>query len=99
MVDEPMRDPISDAKLKIDGTKIISLGEKPGPRIGWILNALLEEVLDDPKRNIEEYLQSRARELMKLPQPELQKKGERGKIRREEEDGAEIRRLREKHHV
>ena len=50
MVDEAMRDPISVAMLKIDGTKIMKLGEAPGPRIGWILNALLEEVLDDAKR-------------------------------------------------
>ncbi len=99
MVDEAMRDPVSVAMLKIDGRKIMELGEKPGPRIGSILHALLEEVLDDPQRNTEEYLKKRAAELMKLPETELKKLGEAGKDRREEEDEAAIQKLREKHHV
>ncbi|MDO8576598.1 MAG: CCA tRNA nucleotidyltransferase, partial [bacterium] len=66
MVDEAMRDPVSVGMLKVDGTKLIELGEKPGPRIGWILHALLEEVLDEPKKNTEEYLEKRASELMKI---------------------------------
>ena len=99
MVDEAMRDPISVAMLKINGSRIIDLGEKPGPRIGWILNALLEEVLDDPKKNAQDYLASRATEIMKLPQPALQKMGEQGKTRREKEDEEAIQELRKKHHV
>ncbi|HXK31774.1 MAG TPA: hypothetical protein VJZ94_03585, partial [Candidatus Paceibacterota bacterium] len=85
--------------LKIDGTKITELGEKPGPRIGWILHALLEEVLDDPAKNTEEYLEKRAAELMALPEAELKKLGEAGKGRREEEDEIAIAELRKKHHV
>src|SRR3989338_7365702 len=42
MVDEALRDQISVSMLAIDGTKLIELGETPGPRIGWILYALLE---------------------------------------------------------
>ena len=99
MVDEAMRDPISVAMLKIDGTKIMKLGEAPGPRIGWILNALLEEVLDDPKKNTEEHLESSTRNLIKLGSAELRALGEQGKNRREKEDDAEIQKLREKHHV
>ena len=99
MVDEAMRDPISVAMLKIGGSQIIRLGEEAGPRIGWILHALLEEVLDDPKKNTEEYLESRARELMELDNEQLQTLGEQGKNRREEEDNAEVQKLRVKHHV
>ena len=99
MVDEAMRDPISVAMLNIDGSRIIKLGEEAGPRIGWILHALLEEVLDDPKKNTEEYLESRARELMELDNEQLQTLGEQGKNRREKEDSAEVQKLREKHHV
>ena len=99
MVDEAMRDPVSVSMLKIDGTKITELGEKPGPRIGWILHALLEEVLDDPAKNTEEYLEKRAAELMALPEAELKKLGEAGKGRREEEDEIAIAELRKKHHV
>src|SRR3989338_5114234 len=99
MVDEAMRDPISVAMLKIDGSEIIKLGERPGPRIGFILHALLEEVLDDPKKNTEAYLEGSSRKLMQIGDAELQKLGEQGKTRREEEDEAEIQKLRAKHHV
>ena len=99
MVDEAMRDPVSVAMLKVDGSKIIALGEKPGPRIGWILHALLEEVLDDPQKNTGEYLEKRSKELTQLGEADLKKLGEPGKDRREEEDEAAVQKLREKHHV
>jgi len=99
MVDEAMRDPISVAMLKINGSRLIEMGQEPGPRIGWILHALLEEVLDDPKKNTAEYLEGRARELMKLSEPDLQTLGEQGKDRRTKEDEAVIKELRKKHHV
>jgi len=99
MVDEALRDPISVSMLAIDGTKIISLGESPSPRIGWILHALLEEVLDNPKKNTSDYLESRARELSKLPEAELKAFGEAGKERKAGEEEVEIQELRKKHHV
>ncbi len=100
MVDEASRDPISVGMLKIDGTYLIEkIAEKPGPRIGWILHALLEEVLDDPAKNTAERLDTRARELSKLSEQDLKTLGEKGKERREEEDGVAIQKLREKHHV
>ena len=99
MVEEAMRDPISVSMLKIDGTKLIEMGESPSPRIGWILHALLEEVLDDPMKNTEEYLQKRAVELGALPENDLKELGEAGKDRKGEEDGAAVQELRKKHHV
>jgi len=100
MVDEARRDPISVGMLKIDGRGVIEiLGDGPGPRVGWILHALLEEVLDDPTLNTEEYLKEKSTEFSKLPKNELQKLGEKGKDRREEEDDKEIEALRKKHHV
>lgn len=99
MVDEAMRDPISVSMLKIDGKILMELGEKPSPRIGAILHALLEEVLDDPKKNSEEYLENRAKELMQLPPEQLQKLGEAGKDRKEDVEESEIQQLRKKHHV
>lgn len=99
MVDEAMRDPVSVSMLKIDGSKIIELGEPAGPRVGWILHALLEEVLDEPSKNTEEYMEKRASEMMKMSDTELKKLGEAGKDRRAEEDEAAVRKLREKHHV
>ena len=99
MVDEALRDPISVAMLKIDGTRLIEMGEKPGPRIGWILHALLEEVLDDPKKNTADHLESRSRELATLDDKELKKWGEAGKERLTEEEEAAVQELRKKHHV
>lgn len=99
MVDETMRDPISVSMLKINGARIMELGEKPGPRIGWVLHALLEEVLDDPEKNAAEYLEARTGELLSLDESELRSLGEKGKERRAEEDEAEVQKLREKHHV
>lgn len=99
MVDEAMRDPVSVSMLGIDGTDIIKMGEKPGVRIGWILHALLEEVLDDPKKNTEDHLRKQASEFSKLQDAELKKLGEAGKDRRSEEEESAVQELRKKHHV
>ena len=100
MVDEARRDPISVGMLKIDGQEVIDiLGDGPGPKVGWILHALLEEVLDDPRHNTSEYLATRARELATLPLDKLQTLGEKGKDRKQEEDDKEVEALRKKHHV
>src|SRR5690606_13465368 len=72
MVDEALRDPISVKLLKINGDKIMHMtGEKPGKKLGYVLHALLEEVLVDPKKNTETYLESRVFELLKLPETDL----------------------------
>ena len=100
MVDEALRDPVSVGMLKIDGKQVIDiLGDGPGPKVGWILHALLEEVLDDPTHNTTEYLHERAQALAALDVNELKQLGEQGKDRREEEDEKEVAALRKKHHV
>ncbi|MBP9668756.1 MAG: HD domain-containing protein [Candidatus Pacebacteria bacterium] len=100
MVEEALRDPISVSMLKIDGNRIMTIGgEKPSRRLGWVLHALLEEVLDDPAKNSEEYLEERALQLLALPENELSALGEAGKERRSEEDEKEVAALRKKHHV
>lgn len=99
MIDEAMRDPISVSMLKINGSRMIEMGEKPGPRIGWVLHALLEEVLDDPTKNTAIYLEKRSHELFKIPELDLRALGEEGKGRKSEEDAAAVKALRDKHHV
>jgi len=100
MIDEVMRDPISVGMLKIDGKKIMdTLREPPGPRIGYILHALLEEVLEDPKKNDEEILGKMAIHLAKLTDDELKKIGEAGKEKKEEEDERVLKEIRKKHWV
>ncbi|OGD68132.1 hypothetical protein A2996_00505 [Candidatus Campbellbacteria bacterium RIFCSPLOWO2_01_FULL_34_15] len=97
MIEEAMKDPVSVGMLKIDGNDIMkNLGEKPGPKIGFTLHALLEEVLDDPKLNTKEYLEKRAGELLKLPEEELKKLGEAGKEKKDEEQEREVKEIRKK---
>jgi tRNA nucleotidyltransferase (CCA-adding enzyme) len=100
MVDQALRDPISVKMLMTDGNRLMEVFHvKAGPAIGYTLNALLEEVLDDAEKNTEEYLDKRTEELLKLPEDELKKLGEAGKSRREAAEDAEIKEIMEKHHV
>jgi poly(A) polymerase/tRNA nucleotidyltransferase (CCA-adding enzyme) len=100
MVDQALRDPISVAMLKTDGNRLMQeFHAKPGPALGWTLNALLEEVLDDSTRNNLEYLDTRASELLAMPEDELKALGESGKKKREEREEQEIKDILEKHHV
>jgi len=100
MIEQALRDPISVGMLKIDGKQLMEVtGEKPGPRFGWMLHALLEEVLDDPAKNTEEYMNTRAQELSKLSDTELRARGEEGNERKEEAAEADIKVLEKKYFV
>lgn len=100
MIEEVMRDPVSTKQLAIDGSDIMQLtNEEPGPRIGWIMHALLEDVLDDPNNNTREILEKRSIELSKLESDELRELGERGILKKEAVDDAEVTELRKKHNV
>ena len=99
MIDEAMRDPISVGMLKLDGHRLIEMDTKPGPRIGWTLHALLEEVLDDPKKNTAEYLEGRAGELLKLSDAELEALGAGGRERKDAAEQEEIKDIHKKHFV
>jgi poly(A) polymerase/tRNA nucleotidyltransferase (CCA-adding enzyme) len=100
MVEQALRDPISVKMLKTNGEHIMEMFQvKPGPRIGWALNALLEEVLEDANLNTEEYLDERTAKLLDLSDEDLQKLGESGKKKREEREDEEVHKILEKHHV
>ncbi|MFA6919100.1 MAG: CCA tRNA nucleotidyltransferase [Patescibacteria group bacterium] len=71
---EVQLDPITPKMLKINGTELMELlNIKPGPKVGLILNALLGEALEDPKKNEKEYLNKKSFELNNLPDEELKK--------------------------
>jgi tRNA nucleotidyltransferase (CCA-adding enzyme) len=100
MIDQALRDPISVGMLAIDGKKVMeTTQEAPGPRIGWILHALLEEVLDDPTRNTVEYLEKKSIELSKLSNKELETIGKEGKEKKEEAEEEDLKKIRQKHFV
>jgi len=100
MIEQALRDPISVGMLKVGGKGIMDVTrEPPGPRLGWTLHALLEEVLDDPAKNTKEHLEKRAGELLKLPDGELKKLGEGGKERRAQEEDAAVKDINKKYFV
>jgi tRNA nucleotidyltransferase (CCA-adding enzyme) len=100
MIEEVLHDPISVGQLAIDGKYLIeTLHMKPGPRMGWILSALLEEILDDPKKNTEECLAQIIKSLNMLGDKELKVLGERGKDKKEELEEKEVKKLHMKHGV
>jgi len=100
MVEEALRDPISVGMLKTDGSRIMKeFHVEPGPKIGWVLNALLEEVLEDPARNAEEYLDAKTTEYLNLPEDRLKELGESGKKKMEEKEEEELQKILAKHHV
>lgn len=100
MVDQALRDPVSVKMLKTNGDRIMKMtGEKPGRKLGYILHALLEEVLEDPGKNTEEYMDERVVELLKLSEEELKKLGDAGKERQAEEEAAAIKEIERSHKV
>lgn len=100
MIEEALRAPTSVAMLKIDGARVIEVTrETPGPKIGFILHALLEEVLENPDLNTEEYLENKAIELAKLPIEELKALGEAGKEAKEAVEEGEKAKIRQKYKV
>jgi poly(A) polymerase/tRNA nucleotidyltransferase (CCA-adding enzyme) len=100
MIEEAMRAPVSVGMLKVDGNKIMEItGEKAGPRLGFMLHALLEEALDNPDINTDEYLNKRVKELSQLSDKDLKKLGEAGKEAKEEEEEKELTQIRKKYGV
>lgn len=100
MVEEALRDPISVGQLAIDGSYLMNeLGMKTGPRMGWILHALLEEVLDDPTLNTIEKLTERVKDLQGLEDKDLKVLGDKGKDKKEEVNEGEVKQLHQKHGV
>jgi poly(A) polymerase/tRNA nucleotidyltransferase (CCA-adding enzyme) len=100
MIEEALRDPISVSQLKIDGNYLIhEMGMQPGRRMGWILLALLEAVLEDPTINTVETLTERVKQLDALPDAELKKLAEQAKEQKDELNEEEIKKLHMKHGV
>ena len=100
MIEEALRAPTSVGMLKVKGEDVIrETGIVPGPKVGYILHALLEEVLDKPELNEESYLKNRIKELVKLEDPELEKLGRQGKDKKTEIEDEELKKIRDKYSV
>ncbi len=100
MIEEALMDPVSVGVIKIDGNHLIKITKiPPGPKIGYILHALLNEALEDPKLNTEVYLEKRAMELAQLPESDLKILGEKGKQTKETEGEKKVDEIRKKYWV
>jgi poly(A) polymerase/tRNA nucleotidyltransferase (CCA-adding enzyme) len=100
MMEKVQRDPLSPKMLAVNGDNLMALLSLPqSMRVGWILNALLEEVLDDPARNTKEYLETRAKELNKLPDEALKKLWAAAQEKKEETEEGIQEDIKRRHHV
>ncbi len=73
MIEKVKNDPLSPKMLKVNGEDVMKiLAIPPSPKVGQILNILLEEVLDDPELNNKKYLESEIKKLGKLSDKKLQ---------------------------
>ncbi|MFH1955310.1 MAG: HD domain-containing protein [Patescibacteria group bacterium] len=91
MIEKVREDPISSKMLAIDGKDIMDIAKlNPSPKVGQILDILLDEVLEDPKRNEVGYLKEKAEELASLSESDLSALQSKAKGRKEEfEEGIE----------
>jgi poly(A) polymerase/tRNA nucleotidyltransferase (CCA-adding enzyme) len=100
MVEQALKDPITLKMLKTDGKRIMDVTqETPGPKIGHVLHALFDEVLENPEKNTEEYLDKQAVFLMKLSLDELKALGESGKKEMEQKNDEMVKEIRKQFKV
>ncbi|MDD4062450.1 MAG: HD domain-containing protein [Candidatus Pacebacteria bacterium] len=73
IIEKTSKDPISVKKLNVKGADVIDILKiSPGPKVGWILNILLSQILQDPEKNNADYLVNEIKELSKLSDKDLQ---------------------------
>ena len=73
LVDKLARDPVSVKMLRIKGDDVMKITDlPPGPKIGFLLHILLEEVIDDPTHNQKKLLEARVKELNAMSEEQLQ---------------------------
>jgi len=72
VIDKVAQDPISVKMLKVTGSDVMKqLDIQPGPKVGQILDILLSYVLDDPKKNKKDFLETEIGKLGKMTEKTL----------------------------
>ena len=100
MIEKVKQDPIDTRMLKLDGNDVMRLGGlPPSPKVGQILAVLLEEIIDDPKKNSEDYLAQRIQELNLLAEGELKQSAEKAKARKQEFESGLMEEIKKKYYV
>jgi putative nucleotidyltransferase with HDIG domain len=100
MIERVKSDPISPKMLAVDGEDVMRItGVPPSPKIGQMLAALLEEVLDDPALNTKEYLEKRLAELATLSDKELSALAASGREKKQEAEAEQEREIKKRFKV
>ncbi|PJE64182.1 MAG: hypothetical protein COU90_03725 [Candidatus Ryanbacteria bacterium CG10_big_fil_rev_8_21_14_0_10_43_42] len=100
LVEKLSRDPVSVGMLKIRGDDVIRITDiEPGPRIGFLLKILLEDVLDDPALNTKDYLEKRVKELGEMSDAELKKLADEAKKKADAVEEGAVGTIKKKHWV
>ncbi|MGB9847685.1 MAG: CCA tRNA nucleotidyltransferase [Minisyncoccia bacterium] len=100
MIEKVKRDPIEPKMLKVKGDDVMRiLNIPPSPKVGWVLNILLEEVLDDPSKNDKEYLEGKIKMLGKLSDEKLKAMANEAKRKKEEFEEEVDQSIRKKYNV
>ena len=91
LIEKVSKDPISVKMLKINGNEIMDLLKiQPGPKIGALLDVLLAEVIENPEKNIKDYLEKRIKELDKEDLEGLRKMAQKKIEEKKEEEDLKI---------
>lgn len=91
MVDKVSHDPLSVKMLEVNGNDLMKeLKLQPGPKIGAILDVLLSEVIEEPKKNTRTALLARAKELDKENLSKLREMAKEKIEEKKEEEDKEI---------
>ncbi|MEK9180321.1 MAG: HD domain-containing protein [Patescibacteria group bacterium] len=100
MVEKVGKDPISVTALKVRGEDVMKiLGIEQGPKVGWILWALFDEVLDEPEENTKENLEVKIKQLGKLSDQESEALSEKAKEKVKEAEQEVEAEMKEKYYV
>src|SRR3989344_8486414 len=100
MIEKVRADPISPKMLAVNGGKIMELlNLPPSPKIGLIMNALMEEILEEPAKKTAENLEKRVKELNELSEEKLKELAQAGKLKLREEEEKEVEKIKQKHYV
>ena len=100
MIEKVKKDPISPKMLKVSGEDVMKiLGISPGPRVGWILSILLDEVIENPRKNERNDLEFGIGELGKLSDKELAVSSKKAREKKEEFESGIEEEIKKKYYV
>lgn len=86
--------------LKVRGEDVMEvMGIPPGPTIGRVLEVLLQEVMDDPRRNTREHLRQRIAELAAMSDEDLVRIAEQSESQIELAEDERISQIKAKYYV